>query len=71
MAKRRDNGEGNIRKRKDGRWEDWYTAGHNPAAGKAIYIQMWSRGNVRFGLYSHVSIQISFIIGNFCPSPNY
>lgn len=37
MAKRRANGEGNIRKRKDGRWEGRYTAGHNPATGKAIY----------------------------------
>lgn len=37
MAKRRANGEGNIRKRKDGRWEGRYTAGHNPTTGKAIY----------------------------------
>ena len=37
MAKRRANGEGNIRKRKDGCWEGRYTAGHNPATGKAIY----------------------------------
>ena len=28
MAKKRANGEGNIRKRKDGRWEGRYTAGH-------------------------------------------
>ena len=37
MAKRRANGEGNIRKRKDGHWEGRYTAGRNPATGKAIY----------------------------------
>ena len=37
MAKKRANGEGNIRKRKDGRWEGRYTAGHNPETGKAIY----------------------------------
>ena len=37
MAKRRANGEGNIRKRKDGRWEGRYTAGHDPETGKAIY----------------------------------
>ena len=37
MAKRRANGEGNIRKRKDGRWEGRYTAGHNSTTGKAIY----------------------------------
>lgn len=37
MAKKRANGEGNIRKRKDGRWEGRYTAGHDPATGKSIY----------------------------------
>ena len=36
-SKKRANGEGNIRKRKDGRWEGRYTAGHNPETGKAIY----------------------------------
>ena len=36
MAKKRANGEGNIRKRKDGRWEGRYTAGHDPETGKAI-----------------------------------
>ncbi len=35
--KRRSNGEGNIRKRKDGRWEGRYTAGHDPATGKQIF----------------------------------
>ena len=30
MAKKRANGEGSIRKRKDGRWEGRYTAGHTP-----------------------------------------
>ena len=31
MAKKRANGEGNIRKRADGRWEGRYTAGyHSP-----------------------------------------
>ncbi len=37
MAKRRANGEGSIRKRKDGRWEGRYTAGRDPVTGKAIY----------------------------------
>ena len=37
MAKRRANGEGSIRKRKDGRWEGRYTAGHDPNTGKPIY----------------------------------
>ena len=36
MAKRRANGEGNIRKRKDGRWEGRYTAGYDPETGKQI-----------------------------------
>ena len=36
MPKRRANGEGNIRKRKDGRGEGRYTVGHDPETGKAI-----------------------------------
>ncbi len=36
MPKKRANGEGNIRKRKDGRWEGRYTAGRN-VQGKPIY----------------------------------
>ena len=36
MAKKRANVEGNIRKRKDGRWEGRYTAGYDPATGKRI-----------------------------------
>ena len=37
MAKRRANGEGNIRKRKDGRWEGRYTAGYDPVTGKQVF----------------------------------
>ena len=37
MAKRRANGEGNIRKRNDGRWEGRYTAGRDPETSKTIY----------------------------------
>ena len=37
VAKRRANGEGNIRKRSDGRWEGRYTAGRDEKTGKAIY----------------------------------
>ena len=33
MAKKRANGEGNIRKRADGRWEGRYTAGFKLAWG--------------------------------------
>ena len=43
MAKKRANGEGNIRKRKDGRWEGRYTAGHDPETGKAIYKNVLGR----------------------------
>ncbi len=39
MAKKRANGEGNIRKRKDGRWEGRYTAGHDPITGIKPYIR--------------------------------
>jgi len=36
VAKRRANGEGNIRKRKDGHWEGRYTAGYDLNTGKRI-----------------------------------
>ena len=36
MAKKRANGEGNVRKRKDGRWEGRYTAGYDLTTGKRI-----------------------------------
>ena len=34
MAKKRANGEGSIRKRKDGRWEGFYTAAYDAVTGK-------------------------------------
>ena len=43
MGKKRANGEGNIRKRKDGWWEGRYTAGHDPETGKAIYKNVLGR----------------------------
>ena len=36
MAKKRANGEGNIRKRKDGRWEGRYTAGYDQDGKRII-----------------------------------
>ena len=36
MPKRRANGEGNIRKRKDGRWEGRYTAGYDQTGKRLI-----------------------------------
>lgn len=37
MAKHRANVEGSPRKRKDGRWEGKYTAGHDPETWNPIY----------------------------------
>ena len=42
MAKKRANGEGNIRKRKDGRWEGRYTAGYDEKIGKRIISRTFS-----------------------------
>lgn len=36
MAKRRANGEENVYKQSDVRWEGRYTAGHDPVTGKRI-----------------------------------
>ena len=47
MPKRRANGEGNIRKRKDGRWEGRYTVGRDPETGKAIIKNV--RGKTQAG----------------------
>ena len=43
MAKKRANGEGSIRKRKDGRWEGRYTAGRDAETGKPIYRNVLGR----------------------------
>ena len=43
MSKRRANGEGNIRKRSDGRWEGRYTAGYDPESGKRIIKNVLGR----------------------------
>ena len=47
MPKRRANGEGNSRKRKDGRWEGRYTVGRDPETGKAIIKNV--RGKTQAG----------------------
>ena len=44
MPKKRANGEGSIRKRKDGRWEGRYTAGCDPTHRQA-YPQERPRQN--------------------------
>ena len=43
MAKKRANGEGNIRKRADGRWEGRYTAGYHPETESASSKTCWVR----------------------------
>ena len=43
MAKKRANGEGNIRKRKDGRWEGRYTSGYDARTGKRIIRNVLGR----------------------------
>ena len=43
MAKKRANGEGNIRKRADGRWEGRYTAGYHPKPESASSKTCWVR----------------------------
>ena len=49
MARKRANGEGSIRKRKDGRWEGRYTAGRDPVTGKQIFKNVLGKtqGEVR------------------------
>ena len=42
-GEKRANGEGNIRKRKDGRWEGRYTAGVDPETGKPIAKSVLAR----------------------------
>lgn len=44
MAKKRTNGEGNIRKRKNGRWEGRYTAGYDQS-GK--WFELYAKPNIR------------------------
>ena len=47
MAKRRANGEGNLRKQKDGRWEGRYTAGRDPETGRVIYKNVLGPASAR------------------------
>ena len=43
MARKRANGEGNIRKRSNGTWEVRITVGVNPETGKAISKSVYGR----------------------------
>ena len=44
MAKKRANGEGNIRKRKDGHWEGRYTTRYDSKTGKRLIGRTQGRG---------------------------
>ena len=75
MPKRRANGEGNIRKRKDGRWEGRYTVGHDPETGKAIIknvlgkTQAEVKGKVKKAIEENVGIDYgrakNYTVGNW------
>ena len=56
MPKRRANGEGNIRKRKDGRWEGRYTAGYD-ANGKAITKNVLGKTQAEVKDKLHIAIE--------------
>lgn len=47
MAKRRANGKGNLRKRKDGRWEGRYTAGRDPETAGPSTRTSWEKPRQR------------------------
>ena len=49
---RRSRGEGSIRKRKDGRWEGRYIAGHDECTGKAIYKNVLGKTKQAPGAWS-------------------
>ena len=55
MAKKRANGEGNIRKRKDGRWEGRYTAGYHPETGKRIIKNVLGKTQTEVAREIHIS----------------
>ena len=64
MPKRRANGEGNIRKRKDGRWEGRYTVGHDPETGKAIIKNVLGKTQAAVKELSLIHISPLKIAGN-------
>ena len=65
MAKKRANGEGNIRKRKDGRWEGRYTAGYDSKTGKRLIknvlgkTQAEVKGNLKKALEETNGLDVS------------
>ena len=61
MAKRRANGEGNIRKRKDGRWEGRYTAGHDPETGKQLFKNVLGKTQAEVKDKLNAALELSLI----------
>ena len=58
--KKRANGEGSLRKRKDGRWEGRYTAGNDPATGKPIHKSVLAKNQSEATTFA-VEILLRFI----------
>lgn len=54
MAKKWANGEDNIRKRKDGRWEGRYTAGYDEKTGKRLIKNVLGKTNVADNIVGRV-----------------
>ena len=65
MAKKRANGEGNIRKRKDGRWEGRYTAGYDEKTGKRLIKNVLGKGAEEY--LSHIQKSFLASIGSAFP----
>lgn len=76
MPKKRANGEGSIRKRKDGRWEGRYTAGHDPETGKAIYknvlgkTQAETKAKLKQAIEENAKVDVAkvgqYTVGEWC-----
>ncbi len=60
MSKKRANGEGNIRKRSDGRWEGRYTAGYHAETGERIIKNVLK---VHFATKKHRKPKFSMLFG--------
>ena len=61
MAKKRASGEGNIRKRKDSRWEGRYTAGYDSKTGKRIIRNVL--GNTQAGVKEKLKAALEEVKG--------
>ncbi len=64
MAKKRANGESNIRKRSDGRWEGRYTAGYHSETGKRIIKNVLGKTQAECKAKLKKAIEESQVIGH-------